>query len=153
MLNQTTEHAIRALLYLAQHATGPAVAADRIAAALGAPPNYLAKTLNTLAKQGLVTSSRGPAGGFRLRRTPGQISLAQVAEAFGESRPQSACLLGDRPCQASAPCVAHDRWELVCAQMRAPLQRTTLADLLAARSAPHPFAGEAGAHGHAANAA
>jgi Rrf2 family transcriptional regulator, iron-sulfur cluster assembly transcription factor len=152
MLNQTTEHAIRALLYLAQRPAGESVAAERIAAGLGAPANYLAKTLNALVKQGLVASSRGPAGGFRLRRAAHQITLTQVVEIFGEARPQPVCLLGDRPCRSEAPCAAHARWESINVEMRRPLDDTTLADLLAQ---PHPrLAGElAGIRGQAASAA
>ena len=65
MLSQTSEHAIRAVLFLAQQ-HGEPVSADRVAGALGAPANYLGKTLNMLARRGLLASSRGPAGGFRL---------------------------------------------------------------------------------------
>ena len=86
MLSQTSEHAIRALLFLAQRPGGEAVPAARIAAALGAPANYLAKTLNALARRGLIASTRGPAGGFRLRRPADRITLAEVDGAFGEVR-------------------------------------------------------------------
>ena len=124
MLSQTTEHAIRALLYLAGHADGETVSAERIAQALGAPANYLAKTLKTLAKHRLVTGTRGPSGGFRLAMP------AAVAEVF-EAEPRiAACLLGDRPCDALHPCAAHYRWLAVRESTRAPLRRTTLADLL-----------------------
>jgi hypothetical protein len=70
MLSQTAEHAIRAVLFLAQRAPGEPVAPDAIADALGAPRNYLAKTLNALARQGIVSSMRGPDAYFA-RRIPG----------------------------------------------------------------------------------
>ena len=130
MVTQTSEHAIRALLFLAQHPEAECVPADRIARALGAPANYLAKTLNALAKQGIVSSTRGPAGGFRLRIPPAQVTLAEVVDTFGDVRPRALCLLGDRPCDGQHPCRAHDAWSRVCAAMRAPLGATTLADLL-----------------------
>jgi Rrf2 family iron-sulfur cluster assembly transcriptional regulator len=130
MVNQTSEHAIRALLYLAQAPAGQRVAAEKIADALGAPANYLAKTLNTLRRQGLVDSSRGGSGGFRLSRTAQDITLAEVEACFAEARPRTVCLLGDAPCNASAPCAAHARWTALCAEARAPLQRTTLAELI-----------------------
>lgn len=130
MLSQTSEHAIRALLFLAQRPGGEAVPAARIAAALGAPANYLAKTLNALARRGLISSTRGPAGGFRLRRAADRITLAEVDDAFGEVRPQVMCLLGDRPCSGRHPCRAHAQWERLCDQVRAPLRTTTIADLL-----------------------
>ena len=130
MLSHTSEHAVRALLYLAQRPAGEVVPAERIAAALGAPANYLAKTLNALAKRGLVTSTRGAAGGFRLSAAPEAITLDEVAEAFGEARPRAVCLLGDRPCDARVPCPAHARWAAVRDGVREPLRRTTIAGLL-----------------------
>jgi Rrf2 family iron-sulfur cluster assembly transcriptional regulator len=154
MLSQTSEHAIRALLYLAQRPAGESVPADRIARALGAPANYLAKTLNALAKQGLVGSTRGPAGGFALRRDPAGITLADVVEAFGEARAPATCMLGDRPCSESTPCAAHLRWSAVQCAMRTPLRTTSIADLLdVPRAGQHTAGADAGTHGRAAVAA
>lgn len=131
MLSQTSEHAIRALLYLAQQAPGEPVPADRIARALGAPGNYLGKTLQLLARRGLLASARGAAGGFRLLRAPNEIALADVVHAVDDGpRPQAVCLLGNRPCRAAAPCAAHAAWSTVQQELWAPLRRTTIADLL-----------------------
>lgn len=131
MLSQTSEHAIRAVLYLAQQAPGESVPADRIAHALGAPGNYLGKTLQLLARQGLLASARGPAGGFRLLRGADEIALADVVGAVSEGpRPRAVCLLGNRPCRAATPCAAHVRWTAVREDLWAPLHRTTIADLL-----------------------
>lgn len=131
MLSQTSEHAIRAVLFLAQQPAGESVSADRVAQAIGAPANYLGKTLNTLARRGLLASARGPAGGFRLTRDAGQIALADVVDAVDDRpRAMTLCLLGNRPCHAATPCAAHARWSAVQESVRAPLRRTTIADLL-----------------------
>ena len=53
MLSVTAEHAVRAVLLLARYKGAKALSADAIAAELGAPRNYLAKTLNALAKDGV----------------------------------------------------------------------------------------------------
>src|SRR5438128_1725977 len=103
MITQTTEHAVRALLFLAQRPPGEAVSADRIAQALGAPGNYLGKTLNVLARRGILSSNRGPQGGFRLARRPGDITLAEIADVIAEPRAHAICLLGDRPCSDRTP--------------------------------------------------
>lgn len=130
MLSQTSEHAIRAVLFLAQQPAGELVPADRVAQALGAPANYLGKTLNTLARRGLLASSRGPAGGFRLVGPPEEIALADVVAAVSDRpRPATLCLLGNRPCHAESPCAAHTRWSAVQESLWAPLRRTSIADL------------------------
>ena len=129
MLSQTAEHALRALLYLAQRGGMP-VAAEVVAAAIDAPPNYLSKTLHVLSKQGIVAGTRGPRGGYRLAVDPAQLTVSRVVSAFDERAKRSACLLGDRECSGATPCAAHRRWAAVWEASDAPLRRTTLADLL-----------------------
>lgn len=150
MLSQTSEHAIRALLFLARRPAGETVPAARIARALGAPANYLAKTLNALARTGVVESTRGAAGGFRLGRAAYAITLAEIDDVFAEPRPSATCLLGDRPCDGGNPCAAHARWAALREQARAPLRATTLADLALS---DFDAGALAGIHGSAAPAA
>jgi Rrf2 family protein len=130
MLSQTAEHAVRALLYLARRAEDGLVPVEAIAAGLGAPRNYLSKTMQRLAQHGLVEGRRGPGGGFRLEADPAELTVAQIVEAVQEPRERTACLSGDRPCCDWAPCELHDRWNALWAAMEAPLQRTTLSTLL-----------------------
>jgi Rrf2 family protein len=130
MLSQTAEHALRATLFLARTAPGDPISADVIAEALGAPRNYLSKTLNTLAKRGLLSSTRGPYGGFQLARAAAEVTIAEVIHAFDEPRAKGICLLGGRPCNDGDPCGAHFRWKAIAAEMLAPLNNTTIADLL-----------------------
>lgn len=102
-----------------------------IAAALGTPPNYTAKTLRRLAVKGLLRSVRGPQGGFALSLEPSEVSVARLVDAVDESgdRPD-VCLLGDGPCDESRPCEAHRRWTEVQDRTNRLLERITLADLL-----------------------
>jgi Rrf2 family protein len=131
MLSQTAEYAVRAALYLARaEEDGRPVPADAIAAALGAPTNYLSKTLNLLAKAGLVEGVRGPAGGFRLAVPAAELTIARIVATFDGPKLRPVCLLGDRPCDSRAPCAAHHRWTAMTAAMEAPLSGTTLAELL-----------------------
>lgn len=154
MLSQTSEYALRAIVYLARVARREPVSADVIATALDAPRNYLSKTLNTLAKRGFVSSSRGPAGGFRLAADPDTLTIASVIRAFDEPRERRVCLLGAQPCNDRNPCTAHERWQTVASESWAPLNNTTIADLLNGALADRIPAGEdAGTIGQAAVAA
>lgn len=130
MLSQTAEYALRAALYLAREPNRRPITADTIARALGAPPNYMSKTLNTLAKAGILAGMRGPTGGFMLVRDPARLTVAEVIGTFDEPTARPMCLLGGRPCNAEHPCQAHVRWVAVTAAMREPLTSTTVADLL-----------------------
>lgn len=130
MLSVTADHALRALLVLGRHYGQRPVRADEIADATGAPRNYLAKTLNVLAKAGVVSSARGPSGGFALAVAPDRLTLASVVDLFDEPRPQAKCMLGTAPCDPDHPCAAHVRWTAITDARRAPLSATSIADLL-----------------------
>lgn len=153
-LSATADYALRAVLVLARARTHAdprngrrARTADELAAATGAPRNYLSKTLHALARAGLVTSARGPQGGFVLARHPAELTVAQVVDLFDVPRPQTRCLLGSGPCDPERPCAAHHRWLALVAARRDPLAATTLAALVggpepvgaaAASRAPEP---------------
>ena len=130
MPSATADHAIRALLVLASTPGRRFMRADEIAAATGAPQNYMAKTLNALARARLVSSARGPAGGFSLAVDPGSLTLARIVDLFDAPRLQTRCMLGNAPCNKQRPCIAHDCWTAVMNARRAPLVATTIADLL-----------------------
>lgn len=131
VLTKTGDYALRALLMLAQRGVGRPLPADALAEATGAPANYMGKTLHLLARAGLVRGMRGPSGGFALAVAPEAITLARIADVFGEAPASRRCLLGTGPCNAAAPCAAHGRWMRVVTATREPLATTTLADLLA----------------------
>ena len=130
MLSSTADYALRAILVLARSAGDRPLRADEIADATGTPRNYLGKTLNALAKAGLVTSARGPTGGFSLAVAPETLPVERVVALFDAPRPHTRCLLGTGPCDAARPCSAHHRWSAVMAARQAPFATTTIADLL-----------------------
>jgi Rrf2 family protein len=130
MLSQTAAYALRAALYLARCGDRRPVPAETIARALGAPANYMSKTLHLLAKAGIVEGTRGPSGGFRLVPSPSELTVARIVETFDERAEHSRCLLGDRQCDSAQPCEAHFRWLRITRSMQEPLVTTTVADLL-----------------------
>ncbi len=65
---------------------------------LGVSEAHLAKVFQTLVKAELITSRRGPAGGFVLNRSPGEISFLQVYEAVESPVTLSHCPAGGREC-------------------------------------------------------
>ena len=134
MLSRTAEYAVRAVVLLARHYGGRPVRADEIASVLGAPRNYLSKTLNALTHCGILTSARGPGGGYALAIAPNVLSVADVADVFADTRPAGArCLLDDSPCDQAHPCAAHRRWTDVALSAREPLLRTAIGELCGAR--------------------
>lgn len=132
MLSQTSEYALRAVVYLARVSGERPVKLEEIAAELGAPRNYLSKTLHQLTRSGVLSSGRGPSGGFQLAVSPAELTLARVIASFEPPATLARrCLLGHGECSDDTPCEAHDRWRSIAGPMRDFFHRTTVGDLLA----------------------
>lgn len=132
ILPQTAEYALRATLHIAARHPEP-VRVAQLSAAVNAPTNYLSKTLNQLARAGVLASTRGPAGGFRLTQPPQRVSLARVVRVF-VGRTRRHCLLGLGPCGTIPECSVHERWKPLSTELDDFFGHTTLADLLPAGS-------------------
>lgn len=130
MPSQTAEYALRAVVYIASLEGDAPVPVGRVAEALGVPANYLSKTLNALVNVGLLRSTPGRRGGFQLGRRAAAIPLAAVLDVFDGTPGSPVCLLKEGSCEDGEPCRAHDAWDRVWRARRAPIVRTTVADLL-----------------------
>lgn len=112
-----------------------------IAERLGLPPQFLTKILRRLTTTGLVISQRGRAGGFRLHRAPGSISLLEVVMPFEEPRTEVACMLGQSFCSDQVDCPLHQPFVAIRTAFYDLLEQTTLADVAgrATRRSGTPF--------------
>lgn len=98
--------------------------------AMDVPRNYLSKTLNQLAKDGILHSTRGRSGGFSLAAPADSITLISIVEIFDPIQRKRSCLLGRSRCSDSNPCPAHERWKGISDQVSAFFSDTTVGDLL-----------------------
>jgi Rrf2 family protein len=131
VLSHTGEYALRALLYIAQHESETElVRSDMVADALDVPRNYLSKILHTLAREGLLASSRGPSGGFRLAQDPDKLPIYHVVRPFDPMEGPRSCILGRTRCSDRNPCPAHGRWKGISEQVADFFRKTTVGDLL-----------------------
>lgn len=131
ILSQTAVYALKAVLHLAEAGGEEPVRVDDIAQALDVPRNYLSKILHVLAREGVLSSTRGPHGGFRLGRDASGLRLEDVIRHFDEITTASGCLLGRARCSDASPCAAHARWKDVSRSAQAFLRETTIEDLSA----------------------
>ncbi|HEY0672721.1 MAG TPA: Rrf2 family transcriptional regulator [Longimicrobiales bacterium] len=130
MLNQSAEYALRATLFMAHRGPDQAYKATSIADALGLPANYLSKIMHELVRAHVLTSVRGPTGGYSLAVPPTELALDKIVAPFQELEPRSQCLMGDRKCDRTRPCAAHQRWGQIREMFASSLQNTTLAMML-----------------------
>lgn len=100
-----------------------------LAGRLQASEAHLAKVMQRLARAGLVRSTRGPKGGFRLRRPPAEISLLDVYEAVDGRVEASACLFGTPVC-GRATCIFGDYLTEFDERFASYLANTTLGELV-----------------------
>src|ERR671933_1376576 len=122
------DYAIRAALELAGADGGP-VKGERIAQAQGIPLKFLENILLELRHHGLVQSQRGAEGGYWLARAPDEITLADVIRAV---EGPLANVRGIRPETVEYDGAAErlrEVWIAVRANLRAVLERVTLADV------------------------
>jgi Rrf2 family protein len=133
-LSQTTGYAIKALGCLTAPGVEWQFIAD-VARCTGVPRAYLAKIMNSLARQGLVTARRGPSGGIALARPATDISLLSIVEAVEGKEWLGPCLLAIDECALGHGCPTHGFWNSMREQIREKLQLTTLAEVMAATPA------------------
>ena len=130
MLSHTAEYALRAVLYLAERGKAGPVQVGVIAQALRIPRNYLSKILHLLARHGVLDSTRGKLGGFRLAAPPERLYLVQVVSPFWRLGETRHCLLGRPQCSDQTACAAHARWKDVAERLATFFRETTVAELL-----------------------
>ncbi|MEJ2239637.1 MAG: Rrf2 family transcriptional regulator, partial [Gemmatimonadales bacterium] len=93
------------------------------------PRHYLGKVLRQLSYMGILNSSRGRCGGFRIAVPAEQISLLEIVSCFdGSTRPT--CLLCWEKCDAGADCPVHDNCTAAAESAERFLNETTVADLI-----------------------
>lgn len=129
-LSRLTDYAVVALVRLGTEegvATSPG-----IAAAIGIPEPTVAKVLKALAGQGLVTSTRGAHGGYRLSRKLAEIAVAEVICAIDGPIALTSCVDGALGCESQSLCPVAGRWDPVNDAIRGALANITLADMAAA---------------------
>ncbi len=101
---------------------------QEIAEVLKGSEHHLAKVMQRLAKVGLVTSVRGPQGGFLLAKMAGQITLLAIYEAVEGPLEQGGCLLGEPICNGTN-CLLGEVVQAAHQQIRDCLRKTTLDEL------------------------
>jgi Rrf2 family iron-sulfur cluster assembly transcriptional regulator len=125
-------YAVTAMLDLAIHHEGGPVALSDIAKRQGISLSYLEQLFARLRKRGLVSSMRGPGGGYRLGREPWEIAVSDVIWAVDELVDATRCG-GRENCQGEERCLTHDLWQDLSYQIRDFLDGIDLAQLVERR--------------------
>ena len=99
-----------------------------MASGLSASEAHLAKVLQRLTKAGIVSSTRGPRGGFRLTSSPASVSLRKVYEAMEGRLEVERCMVGSPICN-KRECPLGSLFARLSDDVMDTLGATTLADI------------------------
>ena len=125
------DYGVRALVELAQGYGGGAVSTTEIADRQHIPEAYLNQLLMTLGKVGLISSRRGPQGGYTLAKSPKEISLGMVIGSLEGESALLECISVPGCCTFSTSCAQREVWSSVEEAVQQVLKATTIADLVA----------------------
>ena len=108
MLSNACQYAIRSVLYLSIHSNiKTRIGVKKVAEELETPQPFLAKLLQQLAKNDLISSIKGPNGGFYLTETDSENSLWDVVKCIDGVDKFENCFLGLSSCSDKNPCPVH----------------------------------------------
>ena len=130
-LNRLTDYAVVVMTQMTRRPddvhTAPQIASDT-----GIPLPTVAKLLNALARESLVQSHRGAAGGYTLGRPAGQVNVAQIIQAMEGPIALTACVEGSgNHCEVECLCPMRGNWDQVNRAIHKALSEVTLADMAA----------------------
>jgi Rrf2 family protein len=129
--SRSAEYAIRAFVYLADVPNGKYAMVKNIAEESEIPTHFLAKILQQLARKGFLRSSKGPTGGFSLRKSPTEISLLELVDAIDGLSEYERCPSGMTECNDDAQCGMHESWKALRSRIIGYLEDTSIADVAA----------------------
>ncbi|PTB34502.1 Fe-S cluster assembly transcriptional regulator IscR [Photobacterium phosphoreum] len=128
-LTSKGRYAVTAMLDVALHShNGPVPLAD-ISERQGISLSYLEQLFSRLRKAGLVTSVRGPGGGYRLGEDANNIAVGMVIAAVDESVDATKCQ-GKGGCQGGVRCLTHTLWHDLSDRISGFLNNITLGELM-----------------------
>lgn len=129
-LSKSCEYAIRATIYVA----GISIQAKKagiieIAEAIGSPVHFTGKILQILTRKKILSSNKGPHGGFYIEEDH-VIYLIDVVRAIDGNQLFTACSMGLKDCSDGQPCPMHHQVKPIKAQLLDELSKSSINELV-----------------------
>ena len=128
MFSNSAEYALRAVIYIAQQGSEQnKLGIENISKAIDSPVSFTAKILQQLTKDNKVVSSvRGPNGGFYMTEKAKKLPVRAVLEAMEENYVLEKCVLGLAECSEAKPCPMHSEYKVIKQQLIALFSKKTI---------------------------
>lgn len=131
MLSNSSKYAIKGVLYLALNSDeNHKIMVRDMHGIVNVPESYLAKLLQELSRHDVISSARGPKGGFYLSDNDRKRTLMDVVKVIDGEKRVTSCVLGLRNCDVNNPCVLHKLVGSNKTNFINVLERTTVQDLI-----------------------
>ena len=119
MFSKATEYALRATIYIAKKSKEEKkLGIEEISRAIDSPQSFTAKILQALTKDNKVVSSvRGPNGGFFITEKTKKLPVRSILQAMGEDEVLEKCVLGLKMCSEIQPCPMHAQYKSIKQQL------------------------------------
>ena len=128
-ISKLTDYATVILSYMARN-TAQMHAAGQISGVTGIALPTVSKILKLLVRSNVLSSTRGPKGGYVLAHAPEHISVARIISALEGPIALTECSISDDHCEQSFTCEIRGNWGLINNAIRAALDSVTLADMI-----------------------
>ncbi len=130
MLSNSSKYAIKAVLYLALNSSeNKKVMVKDISKPINVPQAYLAKLLQALSRQEIISSTRGPNGGFYLNDTNRKQPVMKIIDVIDGKEKFNSCMLSLKECDEKKPCPMHKIIYPLKSKLVQDLKRKTIQDL------------------------
>lgn len=130
MFTRSCEYALQAVLYIALNAKdGGSVGLKDIAGSQKIPLHFLSKILQTLVKNKILISTKGPSGGFSLVKSPSKLKLIKIVEIIDGLDIFNRCGIGLKKCSDKTPCPIHFEYKVVKDNIKSLLNDKSLEEL------------------------
>ena len=131
MFSKSCEYGIRAAIYVAKHSLkNDKVSLRAVAKHTDSPPAFMAKILQKLTRTEVLSSAKGPNGGFFITEDHlNSVSLLSIVLAMDGDAIFEDCTLGFRRCDGQKPCPMHFSFGKIREEMRESLESATLKSL------------------------
>src|SRR5215813_7686835 len=131
MFSKASEIALRAVIYIAQKSTEEKkLGLDEIARGIGSPRSFTAKILQKMtADNALVSSMRGPNGGFYISEKNRKKPVRTIIRIMEEDEVIDKCVLGLTQCSESRPCPMHAEYKHIKKQLLNLFETKTIQSL------------------------
>ena len=129
-ISKLTDYGIVLLAHFARSPAGAVLSAREVSEATAVALPTVAKLVRHLTRAGVLTSTRGKAGGYSLAVDPERLDVATIIGVFEGPIGLTQCSLGDsETCESEVHCPLREHWPHISFAVRTALEAVTLADL------------------------